>query len=434
MANGYNQTEHSEFKRLGHPDRLADHVASRVGAALLALDSSARFDVQCNVHFGPLDGLPVSIHQPATIVALFGQLSTKIPKATYSATFESEVRRIFHEVGYNGSCGSNPENILVLQSFNSQSEDIAAGIEKKGKAIGAGDATIANGYANARTENGLFVSHSLVQQLVRTLDAAFCAGVVPGLEADGKVQAEVRFDSDGKPHAKTIIVAAQHEQGINLRNFRNNIRELVFSANSVLRDSKGSLLNLVGRGTRIIVNGAGHFVKGGPLADTGVSGRMDTLYVSGGTQPHGGGLFFGRDGSKTDVSCLLSARNIALYFVQGGFSEEAKVTIEYAIGATRPSSVAVVLSGKGASAYSPKQLSSAVKGAFDLSPAGIANDLSLTPQDFRAFAKEGLFGVTPNGSHKWESIDREKLRILKQHLSRSVLVPVAAQVGQKHKR
>jgi len=434
MANGYHQTEHSEFKRLGHPDRLSDHIASRTGAALLSLDENARFDIQCKVHFGPLDGLPVSIEQPATIVTLFGQLSTKVPAATYGVIFDKEVRSIFHEVGYNGSSGSKPDDILVLRSFNKQSEDIAAGIEKKGKALGAGDATIANGYANARTQNGLFVSHSLVQQLVHTLDTAFYAGAVPGLEADGKVQAEVRFDSEGAPRAKTIIVAVQHEQGINLRNFRKNIRELAFSANRLLPGPNGEFLNLIGNGTRIIINGAGHFVKGGPLADTGVSGRMDTLYVSGGTQPHGGGLFFGRDGTKTDVSCLLAARNISLHFVQGGFAEEAKVTIEYAIGATKPSSVTVVLSGNGSANYSQRQLASAVNEAFDLSPAGIANDLSLTSADFRAFAKDGLFGVTPNGSHNWERAHKEKIRILKQHLKRSIAIPVSATVGQKHKR
>jgi S-adenosylmethionine synthetase len=422
MANGHHQTEHAEFKRLGHPDRLADHIASSMGAALLEMDGNARFDIQCKVHYGPLEGLSVAYDQPATIVTLFGQISTKTTNAEYGKAFDLKVRELFRKVGYNGSSGSSPEDVLLLRSFNSQSEDIAGGIVKNGKPSGAGDATIAHGYANSSTGSGLFVAHALVQSLVHRIDWAFRSGILNGLEADGKVQAEVGFEGKEVPRAKTIIVAAQHSEGTDLVRFKKAITGLVRSANDTLFDAGGNLLNLIRKDTEIIVNGAGRFVKGGPLADTGVNGRMDTLYVSGGTQPHGGGLFFGRDGTKTDVSCLLEARSIALHLVNGGFADEAKVTLGYAIGATAPSSVSTVLFGKGSEAFSQADVSSAIKAAFDLSPDGIAAHLSLRPCDYASFAREGLFGTKPNGTHRWETIEREKIGILKQHLKRRATV------------
>ena len=202
---------------------------------------------------------------------------------------------------------------------------------------------------------------------------------------------------------------------------------MVRSANRIVVARGGRRLDLVKDCTEIIVDGAGDFVIGGPVADTGVNGRMDSLYVSGSTRTYGGGLLVGRDVTKTDVSCLLAARFVAIQLVNG-IAKDAEVKITYAIGATKPESV--IVSTRGCK-HSGRGLSAAILETFDLSPDGMQDMLKLGAADFASIAKHGFIGVPANGSHRWERVEQEKIEILRRCLKRGPVVNV--QVGFQKK-
>ena len=424
-------SESAEFKRRGHPDRLADSLASAAGSTLLDLDKNARFDLQAIVHFGPLHaqngrGEAPIVSGEIPIVFICGQLGTSVDKLVYESKIDAAVRAVFKSVGYSAGNTFDPKDIHVFKSFNQQSSDIAAGIDK-GQLHGAGDATISIAYASNQTREHLSASHALALKANQLLDTAFEQGAVSGLEPDGKVQVEIEFAGYKNgfaihpAKASNIIVAAQHSHGIGRLQFVKSIQELVRTANELVVTPAGRRLNLITKKTGIVVDGAGDFVTGGPVADTGVSGRMDSLYVSGSTRTYGGGLLVGRDVTKTDVSCLLSARSIAIHLVNG-FAQNAEVKITYAIGATSPSSLIVTTQG---CKYSGGQLAHAIREAFDLSPDGMKKSLKLGAVDFASIAKNGFIGVDANGSHRWETVDKEKIEILRHHLRRGVIVPAA---------
>lgn len=437
-ANAEHWSESAEFKRRGHPDRLADSIVSAAGSTLLELDSVARFDLQAIVHFGPLHaqngwGETPIVSKEIPIVFICGQLGTSVDKLVYESKIDASIRGVFESVGYSARNTFDPKDIHVFKSFNCQSPDIAAGIDK-GSAHGAGDATISIAYASNQTREHLSASHALALKTNQLLDSAFAQGAIPGLEPDGKVQVEVEFAGCRNGFAivpikaSSIIVAAQHSLGIDRLSFVKSIQELVRTANELVVAPAGRRLNLITRKTDIIVDGAGDFVTGGPVADTGANGRMDSLYVSGSTRAYGGGLLVGRDVTKTDVSCLLAARNIAIHLVNG-IAQNAEVKIAYAIGATSPSSLIVTAQG---CKYSNKSLSQAVSEAFDLSPDGMKNSLKLGAQDFASIAKHGFIGADANGTHRWETINEENVRLLKRILGRSK--PVAVQFGAPAKK
>lgn len=428
----------AEFKRRGHPDRLADSVASAAGSALLELDPSARFDIQVTVHFGPLHaangwGQSPIVLGDSPLVFICGQLGTAADRAIYEAKIDSAIRGVFESVGYSSANTFDPKDIHVIKSFNQQSQDIAAGIERAGSSHGAGDATISIAYASSQTANHLNAAHALALSINQLLDSAFLSGAIPGLQPDGKAQVEVGFSGKensfpfGPQKASDVIVAAQHSAGISRDAFVKSIRDLVRLANSALLRPDGRRLDLVKDCTEIIVDGAGDFVIGGPVADTGVSGRMDSLYVSGSTRTYGGGLLVGRDVTKTDVSCLLAARFIAIQLVNG-IAKDAEVKLTYAIGATAPESV--IVSARGCK-YSGKELSDAILETFDLSPDGMRDILKLGAGDFASIAKHGFIGVPANGSHRWECIEPEKIGILRRHLKRGPAVSVPGAIRKK---
>ncbi|HIH19366.1 TPA: methionine adenosyltransferase domain-containing protein [Candidatus Micrarchaeota archaeon] len=430
----------AEFKRRGHPDRLADSVASAAGSTLLKLDPNARFDIQVTVHFGPVHmrngrgDVPISLKE-SPIVFICGQLGTSADRALYEQKVETSVREAFLSVGYNSGNTFDPNDIHVIKSFNNQSPNIAAGIDRKGAAHGAGDATISIAYASSQTSNHLNASHALALAVNQRLDAAFEYGSINGLQPDGKAQVEVGFCGRenhfpvGPKMASDVIVAAQHSQGADRNSFIKSIKDLVRSVNEVIVTPAGKRLNLIKNSTDIIIDGAGDFIIGGPVADTGVSGRMDSLYVSGATRTYGGGLLVGRDVTKTDVSCLLSARCIAIHLVNG-LAKDAQVKITYAIGAPAPESV--IITARGCK-YSEQQLSSAICRTFDLSPDGMKKNLGLKAKDFASIARNGFIGVEANGSHRWETVDEEKVGILLRHLKRGLSIGVPSGPPRKLK-
>lgn len=422
--------ESGEHKRDAHPDRLGDSIVLRAGAAILKLDPLARFDLKTTINFGDLDaehaGKVFFSMEQAPVVFISGQIATSVTKETYLPAISAAARNSFVLAGYNAENCIDPGKIIVMRNFNRQSEDIVKGIERKEGGKGAGDATIVHGYASNQTKEGFSASWALPWAISNRLDIAFRSGAIGGLWPDGKVQSDVLFGGcyNAFPveplRAENVVVAAQHKPGIDFGAFKDKIVCLVRSANGLLASPEGKLLNLIDSKTDIVVDGAGEFSKGGILADSGQNGAIDTIHVSGGTRKYGAGLLVGRDVTKTDLSCQLIARNLALYLVRSGIAREAAVSITYYIGATRPTSVSVSVEG---CSYSGESLAKAILETFDLSPAGMERHLSLTYRDFEAIAAKGFFGVAPNASHQWEKVDPDKLSILRQNLAKYPALP-----------
>ena len=384
LPEGEPHLESAEFKRSAHPDRLAGSVALDAGAAVVRLDPAARFDIHVILNYGnlciDLGGIPLLYLPSVPLAYVGGQISTVVPEREYHMAMGKAVRQSFSFAGYNAQNCFDPQDMLLELQFNRQSEQVAHGIDKKGGKKGAGDATIVHAYASSQTKEYLPASQVLAWKITQLLDQALREGSINGLWPDGKVQVDVSFGCccNAFPvnplRAENVIVAAQHAPGIDKGKFKDAIAKLVRSANAVLSDPKGRLLNLIDSRTDIVVNGAGDFSKGGPLADTGEGGGMDGHYASGSTRKYGGGLLVGRDVTKPDFSCQLIARNIALHLVRGGIAAEALVSIDYGIGQTAPSKVSVDAEG---CQYSSKDLLAAINKAFDLSPEGIINQLNI---------------------------------------------------------
>lgn len=422
--------ERAEYKRKAHPDFLSDSISLRAGAALLRQDPSARFDFKTIINYGNLDaeqdGSIFFSRENVPVVFIAGQISTFLPASLYLPAISAAARDSFSLAGYNAENCIGPKDIIVLRNLNRQSEEIAKGIDNKGGEKGAGDATIVHGYASSQTRQGFSASWALPWIISSQLDKSLREGSIPGLWPDGKVQADVSFGGcyNAFPvnplHAENVIVAVQHKPGIDFGAFKDKIVRRVFSANGLLVSPDGRPLNLVDSKTEIVVDGAGEFSKGGILTDSGYNGALDTIHVSGATRKYGAGLLVGRDVTKTDLSCQLIARNLALYLVRSGIAREAAVSITYYIGAVAPSSVSVSVEG---CRYSGAHLAQAITETFDLSPAGMERHLNLTYRDFEAIAAKGFFGVKPNGSHQWEKVRREKLSILRQNLAKFPKLP-----------
>gem|GEM_PF-4085345 len=431
--------ESAECKRDAHPDRLADSIALRTLAGIQEHDPSSRIDVKVTINFGDLNaelgGNVLFSLEKVPVVFIGGQLSTSLSPSEYLPIVSAAAKNSFVRAGYNAENCIDPEKIVVIRNFNTQSEDIAKGIDRAGGQKGAGDATIVHGYASSQTREGLSASWALPWAVSNLIDKHFRLGTVSGLWPDGKVQADVSFGGcyNAFPvdpiRAENVIVAVQHQPGIDRGAFKDKIVLLARSANELLVSPEGKPLNLIDSKTEIVVDGAGEFSTGGVKADSGTASALDTHHISGATRKSGGGRLVGCDVTKTDLSCQLIARNLALYLVKSKIAREAAVSITYYIGATSPSSVSVSVEG---CSYSGEHLAAALLKTFDLSPAGMEKHLHLTYRDFEAIATKGFFGVAPNSTHQWEKAEPAKLSLLRQNLAKfPVLAPNHPQNGRK---
>ncbi len=416
------KTETAEEKLLAHPDRAADSLSWSAVATALELDAGARCDFQSKIHFGPKTvffGKPehnpqgfngtVSHIPPVLQLEIFGQVSTATPssdleRAIYTDIFSNFFSRNY---GYDFISGYGVEVSISLQP---QSPDIKKSMHGRKKKEGYGDSTISYGYASAQTSSYLSVAHALVKAVARAIDAERI--VIPGSLADGKVQATVEFSENGAARAKQLIIASQHREGINVPWFKKQITEIARQAAARVLRPDGSPWRLVDDKTVIRVNNGSVFSIGGPIADSGVSGRMDEIHLSGTTRLYGAGLLVGRDCTKTDFSFSAVARKIALHLVAGGFAEDATVKLSCGIGKADTLEAEVTAQG---SLYSDEQLSQAALSSFDLSPSGLAKELQITSKTYRVLAQEGFVGVK---EHAWERVEKKKLEILRNNLPR----------------
>ncbi len=387
----------SESVTEGHPDKVADQISDGVLDAILKDDPMGRVACEVLVSTG--------------LVVVAGEISTK----TY-VDIQKIARETINGIGYTrAKYGFDGDTCAVLTAIDEQSGDIAQGVnnaievrddtsitEQDIAKTGAGDQGMMFGYATNETKEFMPMPIALSHALARQLTKVRKDGTLNYLRPDGKTQVSLRYENRKAVHADTIVVSAQHHPEASLKEIRADIIEHVITP--IVPG------NLIDQNTRIFVNPTGRFVKGGPMADSGLTGRKIIVDTYGGWVPHGGGAFSGKDPTKVDRSGAYMTRYAAKNIVAAGIADECQIQVAYAIGVAEPVSLNVNTFGTGK--ISEDKIEKLLREHFDFRPAAIIRDLDLRKPQYKALAAYGHMGridlpVLPG----WEKTDRaEELR------------------------
>ena len=368
----------SESVTEGHPDKIADQISDSVLDALIGQDPTSR--VACEV----------------LVTTGLAMVAGEITSHGY-VEIPSLVRRVIGEIGYDSAeYGFDSHTCAVVTAIDDQSPDIALGVDKGG----AGDQGLMFGFACRETTQLMPLPIMLAHAITRRLAQVRRNGTIPYLRPDGKSQVTIEYE-DGKPlRVDTIVVSSQHAAGVKHATIRKDVIEKVvmpvLPKRLVRRD----------RPITFHINPTGSFVKGGPMADTGLTGRKIIVDTYGGVGSHGGGALSGKDPSKVDRSASYGARYVAKNLVASGLCDRAEVQIAYAIGWPEP--VSIMVDSKRTGKVSDQKLTDLVRKHFDLSPAGLIKTLKLRRPIFRLTAAYGHFGRT-EPSFTWEKTDKARL-------------------------
>ncbi len=366
----------SESVTEGHPDKIADQVSDAVLDSIIGQDPMGRVACETMITTG------------LTVVA--GEITTNcyvdIPKV---------VRQTIKDVGYTrAKFGFDCETCGVICSLDSQSPDIAMGVDTGG----AGDQGLMFGFACNETEQLMPMPIQLAHQLVQQLSVCRKAGELDWLRPDGKSQVTIEYEGATPIRVDAVVISTQHSSTVSSDDLRQGIEE------KVIRPIVPA--ELMDEDTKIYVNPTGRFVIGGPQGDCGLTGRKIIVDTYGGMARHGGGAFSGKDPSKVDRSASYMARYIAKNLVAAGLADRAEIQLAYAIGVSEPVSVMVEAFGTGKIAEG--EMTRLVREHFDLTPHGIMETLDLRRPIFRETAAYGHFG---RDQFSWESTDKaEALR------------------------
>ena len=364
----------SESVTEGHPDKIADQVSDAILDACLEQDPYSRVAAETLTATG--------------LVVIAGEITTKA-----YVDFQSLVRGVVASIGYdNALYGFDSNTCAVISSINKQSGDIAQGVDTGG----AGDQGMMFGYATNETPELMPAAISLAHKLTRQLSVVRKNGKLPYLRPDGKSQVTVEYDENGKPaRIDAVVISSQHSETVGNEELHADVLKHVIQA---VLPSK-----LLDEHTKYHINPTGRFVIGGPMGDTGLTGRKIIVDTYGGAGRHGGGAFSGKDPTKVDRSAAYMARYIAKNIVAAGLADKAEVQLAYAIGVAEPVSVLVETFGTGK--ISQAKLTELVRKNFSLTPKAIIDSLNLRRPIYRQTAAYGHFGRT-EPEFTWEATDK----------------------------
>ncbi len=370
----------SESVTEGHPDKICDQISDAILDEALRQDPDSRVACETFVTTG--------------LCTIMGEITTN-----GFVDFQEIARSVIKDIGYTKSeYGFDYYSCGVLNSVHAQSADIALGTNDQ--VGGAGDQGIMFGYACNETPELMPLPISLAHKLARRLTAVRKNGTIPYLRPDGKTQVTVEYEDDKPVAVDTVVVSAQHSADVDMEELRKGIKEQVILPiipKELLTDK-----------TRILINPTGRFVIGGPTGDTGLTGRKIIVDTYGGSAPHGGGCFSGKDPTKVDRSAAYAARHAAKNVVAAGLAERCQIQLAYAIGVAEPVSVLVDTFGTGA--LPDDKLAEIVTKVFDFRPSAIIERLNLRRPIYRQTAAYGHFGRT-DVDLPWEKEDYvEKLK------------------------
>ena len=377
----------SESVTEGHPDKICDQISDAVLDAIIEKDPNARVACETTCTTG--------------LVSIMGEISTNC-----YVDIAKVARGVIRDIGYDrAKYGFDCDTCAVITTIDEQSSDIAMGVDKALESKedadsdltgGAGDQGMMFGYACTETPELMPLPISLAHKMAKKLTEVRKTGVVDYLRPDGKTQVTVEYDKAGKPiHIDTVVLSTQHGPEVELSQIRSDMIEYVI---------KPTLpADLFDENTRIFVNPTGRFVIGGPQGDSGLTGRKIIVDTYGGSAPHGGGAFSGKDPTKVDRSAAYAARYVAKNIVAAGLASKCQIQLAYAIGVAQPVSIRVDTFGTGT--VEDDVLADAVAKVFDLRPTAIIRDLDLRKPIYRQLAAYGHMGRT-DLDVAWEKTDR----------------------------
>jgi S-adenosylmethionine synthetase len=389
MSDGFLFT--SESVTEGHPDKVADQISDAIVDAALAEDPGSRVAVETLLTTG--------------LVVLAGEITT-----TAVLDFAALARQVICEIGYDtGEFGFDGNAVGVITALDRQSPDIARGVASSHDAriegstdpfdaAGAGDQGMMFGYATSETPELMPMPIVLAHRLARRLAEVRRNGLLPYLRPDGKTQVTVRYDGDGRPAGvEKVLISTQHEDGVEAK-LPDALWEQV-----VTQVLPPGLYDAGALRREFYVNPTGRFVIGGPVGDTGLTGRKIIVDTYGGFARHGGGAFSGKDPSKVDRSASYAARHVAKNIVAAGLADRAEVQVAYAIGIARP--LSLLIETFGTEKVARPLIADLVREHFDLRPAALVQALDLRRPIYRQTAAYGHFGRDEAG-FTWERTDK----------------------------
>ena len=371
----------SESVTEGHPDKLCDYISDSILDSYLSKDENAR--VACETVAGKGE------------IFITGEISSKA-----EINIEEIVRQAIKEIGYDDeNLDMDYRTCKITTNLSKQSPDIALGVDKSleskiGEDLdseGAGDQGIMFGFACDETKELMPLPISLAHKLAKRLTDVRKQNIINYLRPDGKVQVTIEYEDEKPKRVDTIVVSTQHKEDIDLEVLKQDIKEKVIKevVPKELLDEK----------TRYFINPTGRFVIGGPLGDSGLTGRKIIVDTYGGYARHGGGAFSGKDATKVDRSAAYMARFIAKNVVANGYAKKCEIQFSYAIGVAKP--VSIYVDTFGTNTIPEEEISKKIYDKFDLTPRGIINYLELRNPIFRQTTNYGHFGKE---NLSWEKI------------------------------